>query len=95
MKKCGRGGGRTCGDGSAEQGFLLFRRYIAHVATFSFALLFFQGRTLLLHHFLEKARLFLFGGESTGMGKRRIRAVCPMEIKFCVVQYRARAEAKL
>ena len=80
----------------AEQGFLLFRRYIAHVAAFSFALLFFQGRTLLLHHLLEKARLFLFGGgKSTGMGKRRIRAVCPMEIKFCVVQYRARAEAKL
>ena len=50
----------------AEQGFLLFRRYIAHVAAVSFALLFFQGRTLLLHHLLEKARLFLFGGGKHG-----------------------------
>ena len=53
----------------AEQGFLLFRRYIAHVAAFSFALLFFQGRTLLLHHLLEKARLFLFGGGKHGHGQ--------------------------
>ena len=53
----------------AEQGFLLFRRYIAHVAAFSFALLLFQGRTLLLHHLLEKARLFLFGGGKHGHGQ--------------------------
>ena len=87
---------------------LLLGRYVAHVAALGLALLFVRNASsggldiaakILNRYFhLELGAALAAAGmvaESTGMGRRRMRAVWPMEIRFCVVQYRARAEAKL
>ena len=95
MKKCGRGGGRTCGDGWQSRDSYFLGVILRMLRPLALRCCSSRAARCCSIIFWKKPDFFFLAGESTGMGKRRIRAVCPMEIKLIVVQVRARAEAKI
>ena len=94
MKKRGRGGGRIYGDGRKSKDSYFLGVILRMLRPLALRCCSSRAARCCSIIFWKKPAFFFLAGESTGMGKRRIRAVCPMEMKFCVVQFRARALAK-